>query len=274
MKIYEPFYVFIISTGEKIGMEKIVSSIIILVIYIIMLIIELAVPIIFFVFYLYDFIEPLLLKMGHFIGQKFPKIKNKKIIELWKKIQPQYQCMRYETPLIVYCFSSMPLCFIAMIIQIENEALSLCIAAILYISVYFFGMIIKYRNKHDILKEVLNNNENFLKLSFLPFTFLITVVGFCFTITGSSIFEIWDWFSNNLIDIIDWIKNKIYLLNDTSAINALLYMICISILFYFMSLPIQVISYFGIMVIKYFLEYGKTYKTLVKNIVSLIRSLF
>ena len=173
MKIYEPFYVFIISTGEKIGMEKIVSSIIILVIYIIMLIIELAVPIIFFVFYLYDFIEPLLLKMGHFIGQKFPKIKNKKIIELWKKIQPQYQCMRYETPLIVYCFSSMPLCFIAMIIQIENEALSLCIAAILYISVYFFGMIIKYRNKHDILKEVLNNNENFLKLSFLPFTFTL-----------------------------------------------------------------------------------------------------
>lgn len=256
-------------------MKEILSNIIILVITIIMLIIELVVPLVFIVCYLYDFIEPLLLKMGHFIGQKFPEIKNKKIIiGLWKKIQPQYQCMRYETPLVVYCFSFVPLYFIAMILRIKNEVLSLCSAAILYISVYFFGMIIKYRNKHDILKEVLNNNENFLKLSFLPFTFLITVVGFCFTITGSSIFEIWDWFSNNLVDIIDWIKNKIHLLKYTSAINALLSMICISILFYFMSLPIQVISYFGIMVIKYFLEYGKTYKTLVKNIVSLIRSLF
>lgn len=255
-------------------MKEILSNIIILVITIIMLIIELVVPLVFIVCYLYDFIEPLLLKTGHFIGQKFPKIKNKKIIELWKKIQPQYKCMRYETPLIVYCFSFMPLCFIAMIIQIENEVLSLCIAAIIYIFIYFFGMIVKYRNKCDRLKEVLNNNENFLKLSFLPFAFLITVFGFYFTMTGSNIFEIWNYFSHNFTDVVDFIKNKLYLLKDASTINLLLYMICVSTLFYFMSLPIQVISYFCVMVIKYFLEYGKTYKTLAKKIVSFIRSQF
>lgn len=261
--------------GEKIRMKEMLSSIIILVISIIMLIIELAVPIIFFVFYLYDFIEPLLLKIGHFIGQKFPEIKNKKIIiRLWNKIQPQYNCMRYETPLIVYCFSSIPLCFIAMILQIENEILSLCIAAIIYIFIYFFGMIIKYRDKRNRLKEVLNNNENFLKLSFLPFAFLITVVGFYFTMTGFNIFEIWSYFSHDFTDIVDLIKDKLYLLKDISAINFLFYMVCISAIFYFMSLPIQVISYFCVMVIKYFLEYGKTYKTLVKKIVNFIRSQF
>ena len=62
-----------------------------------------------------------ILRLGHFIGRKHPKIKNMPmIVKAWKKIQSKEVYLRYETPLFAYCFSYTAISLLLFILPDEN----------------------------------------------------------------------------------------------------------------------------------------------------------
>ena len=98
------------------------------------------------------------IRLGHFIGGKYSKIKNIPIVaKLWRKIQPKELYLRYETPLFAYCFSYMAISLLALILPDEN-GMGIIVASALYLLFYFVGMARKCGNNEQYYKKVLDNN--------------------------------------------------------------------------------------------------------------------
>lgn len=214
------------------------------------------------------------IRLGHFIAEKYPKIKEKSwAVKLWKKIQPKELYLRYETPLFAYCFSYTAISTLAAMLPNKNDG-SIIEASVLYIVFYFLGMIRRCRSNEEYYNKVLENNIQFLKLSFLPLGFIITVLGFYFTITGMKVQELNLDFTS-IINIgnqfmqYDKEVNEVILLLDT-----IVFVIFILILFYIVSLPVQVISYFVLLLINYFRKYKVGYIGLCKKCLSIIVYIF
>lgn len=180
--------------------------------------------------------------------------------------------IRYETPLITFCLSPNCIIVLAGIIQLHNLVTTLIFSCFLYLAVYFVGMYRKYDGNRHKYAIVLRNNMESLKLSFIPITFLITVCGFVFTITG------WKVGQDDLINI----GNNLITLYEAGSSGDLqslfLYLIKAILpyllLMYVLSLPIQVTAYYIISVIYYFKEYGEAYRSLLKRYINEIRSWF
>lgn len=114
---------------------------------------------------------------------------------------------------------------------------------------YFVGTKRIYGCNEERYDAVLKNNIEFLKLSFLPLGFIITVLGFAFTVGNvdwekdmypilfNMISEFWNWF-RSIMDA-----------NTNNITNLLL----------------QVIAYFIIMAIQYFRKYRLPYQKLVNE---------
>lgn len=209
--------------------------------------------VVYIVGYVYDSIfGNFLIRLGHFIGGKYSKIKKIPIVvKLWRKIQSKKLYLRYETPLFTYCFSFTAITLLTLILPDKN-GMGIIVASTLYLLFYFVGMARKCGSNEQYYKKVLDNNMEFLKLSFLPLGFIITVLGFCFTITGMKVQELPLDFT-----IIENTYTSIMNYNDeTDTLMLFLKMIVsgglILVLFYIISLPLQVISYFVISVINYF----------------------
>mgnify|MGYP000547548411 CR=1 FL=1 len=130
------------------------------------------------------------ISLGHFISGKYPRIKNiPVVVKLWEKIQPKELYLRYETPLFTYCFSYTAISLLALVLPNEN-GMGIIVASALYLLFYFVGMARKCGSNEQYYNKVLKNNMEFLKVSFLPLGFIITVMGFYFTITGMKIQEL------------------------------------------------------------------------------------
>ena len=129
-------------------------------------------------------------------------------------------------------------------------------------------MFVKNYNKPERYLDFLNHNMEFLKLSFLPCTFMITTVGFLYTIQEEKLFKqgvyisfnIWDKVSNVIISA-DFKKES---LKDILT-NLSIYIFVVLIFLYVMSLPVQILGYFFISVILYFQKYGNGYKRLLRQ---------
>lgn len=232
------------------------------------------ISVVYVVGYIYDsVIGNSLLKIGYIAGNKFPKLKeNVSLKELWIKIQPKKLYMRYETPLLTYCFSYSAVSLIVLALP-DKGIIGLVLASILYLMFYFIGMFRKCGISEQYFEEVLNNNMDFLKLSFLPLGFVITVLGFCFTITGLKVQEI-------PIDLTIFQSIYTNLMDYSDETNTLIRVfrlfgieVILSALFYIMSLPIQVASYFTISVINYFKRYKTAYVRLLKNYIRILITL-
>lgn len=182
-------------------------------------------------------------------------------------IKPKDMYMRYETPLCTYCFSFSALSIIMGILNELGIGYVYVIAILFYIAVYFVGM---YRRCHSDMfyYRILENNLEFLKLSFIPLAFLITVGGFIFTITGYRIQET----DLNYFSMII----QIFTEHDISkgAIGDILYYfksgIFILLIMYIMSIPMQLISYLVLQVIFYFKKHNKAYKKLFKCYIEIL----
>lgn len=216
------------------------------------------ISIIYSVGYLYDSIMGnSLYKLGMFIAKKYPVIKKFSILVKIKKIlEPRKQFVRYETPMCAYCFSLTAVLLIYSLLKALSIKYDLIFAFIIYIMMYFIGMYRRYDDK-ECYGIVLNNNLEFLKMSFLPLTFLITVGGFCFTIAGFNLQQI-DWgilasLQENGVKYV--LSNEFYLLFKSS--------IWLLVIMYIISIPMQLVSYYIILVIKYFQNYGNGYKKIV-----------
>lgn len=148
----------------------------------------LLITVVYFPGYLYDAIfGNWLFLIGKFISDKFGVLKKVQILRKVRKLmEPKKNYLRYETPLCTYCFSYMTLIVIAKALEKMQIGYGLIIAFIIYPFVYFLGMHRRYRAREDF-ENALENNFEFLKLSFVPLAFLITIVGFLFTVTGFKI---------------------------------------------------------------------------------------
>lgn len=124
--------------------------------------------------------------------------------------------------------------------------------------------------KKDYYFKVLKNNKDFLKLSFLPMTFIITILGFYFTITGFKVQKIQLRFNEVQNSI-----NQLFNYNNINLIQilvkSLILMMFILVFLYIVSLPIQAMSYFIIAVIQYFSNYGESYKKTLKKYFIILR---
>lgn len=103
------------------------------------------ISIIYIVEYVYDGIfGNLFIRMGHFIGRIYPKIKNiPLVVKAWKKIQPKELYLRYETPLFAYCSSYTAISLLALILPNKN-GMSIIVASALYLLFYFVGILVYY----------------------------------------------------------------------------------------------------------------------------------
>lgn len=199
---------------------------------------------------------------------KLSKSKKRNILKKFEGfIKPKDMYMRYETPLCTYCFSFSALSIIMAILNSLGTRYVYVIAILFYITVYFVGMYRRYRSDMFYYR-ILENNMDFLKLSFIPLTFLITVGGFLFTITGYRIQETdLNYFSMIIQIFTEYDKSK-------GAIGDILYYfksgIFILLIMYIMSIPMQLISYLVLQVIFYFKKHNKAYKKLLKCYIEIL----
>ena len=148
--------------------------------------------------------------------------------------------------------------------------MGIIVASALYLLFYFVGMARKCGRNEQYYEKILDNNIEFLKLSFLPLGFIITVLGFCFTITGMKVQEL-------PLDFAIIENTYTSLMNYSDETNTLMLFLkllisggLILILFYVISLPIQVISYFVISVINYFRKHKAGYIGLFRKYLGII----
>ncbi len=193
---------------------------------------------------------------------------------MYSLLQPKEIYIRYETPLCTYCFSYSAISIICGLVPYKyGNITQYLISSFIYLACYFIGMGRKCGNNLDYYKKVLKNNLDFLKLSFLPMTFLITIFGFLFTVTGYKIQDLHidsNYIQNAIFKVMDFDKNT-----DVTImmIKLILTVIIILVLLYIISLPIQLISYFIISVIYYFREHGNSYFILLKKYTSIVKYL-
>lgn len=222
--------------------------------------------------YIYDSLfGDWIIKLGHYVGNKCYKIKKVSIIQkIWNKMQPRELYLRYETPMISYCISYYAIFFLAFIIPITNKDIAFIIASLIYIILYFVGMYRKCGKNREYYTYILENNMSFLKLSFLPLGFLITIIGFFCTVLGMKISDF-----SSIYSMVQ--KIGIFITSLFSSTNEFMILpisivigVGVIVLLYIISVPVQLISYFIIMVINYFREYGKAYSNLIKNYFEII----
>lgn len=246
-------------------------SLIVIMIFLVGLLFVMQISVVYIAGYVYDSLfGNSFISLGHFIGRKYPKIKNiPLVVKVWKKIQPKELYLRYETPLFVYCFSYTAISLLALILPNES-GMSIIVASALYLLFYFVGMARKCGSNEQYYNKVLDNNMKFLKLSFLPLGFIITVLGFCFTITGMKVQEL-------PFDFAPIVNTYTGLMNYNDGTNTLMLFLkmivsvgLILILFYIISLPVQVVSYFVISVINYFRKHKAGYIGLFKKSLGIV----
>ena len=265
-------------------------SLTVIMIFLIGLLFIMLISVVYIAGYVYDSIfGNLFISLGHFISGKYPKIKNISIVEkLWRKIQPKELYLRYETPLFTYCFSYTAISLLALVLPNENGTdivWDTPYARHLYYHPeynyqgapmrggYWADRYMQNGGQKQIeqyYEKILDNNIEFLKLSFLPLGFIITVLGFCFTITGMKVQELPLDFA-----IIENTYTSLMNYNDETNTLMLFLKLLVSgglilILFYVISLPIQVISYFVISVINYFRKHKAGYIGLYKKFIGIV----
>lgn len=233
------------------------------------------ISIIYFAGYFYDTIfGNIFLKVGRFVAKKFPKIKQYIFIQkCWDKIQPQELYLRYETPICSYCFSYTAILSIATLFPNQYD-IGFMIASGIYIICYFIGMARRCGNDVQHYEKVLDNNMEFLKLSFLPLVFIITVLGFLFTATGMNVREIPIDFSLVKTEVESLMNYSMATYELATILRLFGAMIVLLILFYIVSLPIQVLSYFIITFINYFRKHKKGYAILFEKCKRLVLNIF
>lgn len=227
--------------------------------YCIALLIILFITVVYSVGYLYDSIfGDSLYKLGIYIAKKIPKIKKFKfLLHIKRLLEPREHFVRYETPLCTYCFSYIALAIISMLLINVGVKHGWIVAFFIYIIIYFVGMYRKYKQS-GCYNLVLENNLEFLKLSFVPLAFLITLIGFIFTVCGLNLQEINFVHLSTIITsvqeqgLLPGLANEIWLVVESS--------IAILLLLYIASIPMQLVSYYIILTIKYFQKYGYAYK--------------
>lgn len=224
---------------------------------------------IYFVGYTYDAIfGNVFLYLGHKIGVKYPEVKkNPQIQKIWSKIQPKNLYLRYETPFYTYI-----LCYPTIVLSLwvlDNKGfLDMIAVDFLYVLIYLIGMVRRCGWREQYFGKILKNNKEFLKLSFLPFKFLVTSLSIAISILEffDSNFEIKAIALTNFCGTVKEICDILSRHASMAVLEALLEVVLMIIIFlimcYILSFPIQLIAYLCLSIIDYFYKYKTGYKVL------------
>lgn len=229
--------------------------------------------------YIYDCIVWVRIKIVRFLEKKtrFKESILLKKLKIKKQFSKPY--LRYETPLVTYCFSYIGIVIIVCLLPGKGKIIKFCFGMFLYLLFYFMGMSNLCGEDKKYYKTVLDNNMDFLKLSFLPIGFIITMGGFwsiipyCIKETilskGKSLFVNLYGYGDefNILLCLKEIARSLFANlcehgNEINIFQHLIVGLVVLIIFYILSLPVQVLSYFFISVINYCLKYEKEYKKL------------
>ncbi|MCR1872007.1 hypothetical protein NSA33_02435 [Mammaliicoccus lentus] len=187
----------------------------------------------------------------------------------------------YYAPLITYYFSSFPFLLFAIglstsihfdfisekhSINPKVEIIPYLITVILYVLVFYFAMFRRFKvdNKKimnkSVLLDILSIHRQFLNLSFIPITFVITIFGIASSLDKPIQLNLLD--INNFIDSLynvalffNYSDNILFIL-----LGLIIHCIAIFIGLYIFTIPLQLISLFINYVFKYFYEHGRYYK--------------
>lgn len=234
------------------------------------------------IIYLFGYIYDLLFgnAVYNILQSDFFIIKNSKLTNYkWYKrlldiVKLKEHYLRYETPLISFCLSYTAITIIILCLPSKLTVdKKYIVAIVIYLLSYFIGMYrrvshIKEGDKLKKYESILENNLSFLKLSFIPISFIITIFGFLFTIMGWNVNAqhfIWldDFF--NIISQFNYLDNMI-----KSIIYTFVLLITFFLILYIVSLPVQVIGYFIINLIQHFRRFSHPYKLLVERYIRMI----
>lgn len=190
----------------------------------------------------------------------------------WLKRYDKKNIVRYDVPLVLYLFSFLPVTFIMFAISdflaeldsFSNEQLAIAdsygltylVATVLYVIIINLGMYSRLNKvNQSYYLEKLNHHEKFLKLVFLPASFIITVISLI------TIFKDIEVSFTDLFNILD----KIFSIrNFTNTLVASMEMFGLVTL---MSLPVLLIGYLVNRMFMYFSIYGKYYKLFFDKII-------
>ncbi|QIL46193.1 hypothetical protein G7081_03450 [Vagococcus coleopterorum] len=189
----------------------------------------------------------------------------------WLKNYKDNNMTKYQVPMFVYYFAVFPMFIISEWIKLyilkysdleevsnilfSSEAILLMVM-LLYVIVINLGMYFRLKNIDDsnFLLSVLDNHHSFLKLSFIPASFLLTILGVITIFSDIKInfrdsFAIFDrfiFFTTPLNDIVNWLK--------------------FIILIYIMAIPIQLMGLFMNNILIYYVKYAGPYKQILNNL--------
>lgn len=189
-----------------------------------------------------------------------------KILKRTKKIFGSQSCyLRYETPLIAYVFSFLAVVMIALISK-ASSAIGYLASYLAYLVFYFVGMIRRYASDDEKLGMVLENNKKFLKLSFLPLGFCLTIIGFIFGILGIDIRDLQQYIPY----FTDYWARLVSVTQSNEIFNVAWMFIELLLIMYVFSLSMQVIAYFVVEQILYFREFKLPYKNYLARLTEII----
>lgn len=231
--------------------------------YCIALLMVLLITLVYFCGYVYDAVfGNLPHKACGKLREKFPEINKYAIfIKIGNIVTPKNIYLRYETPVCTFCFSFTTILIIGDILRWADIKYGTMFGAGIYLLMYFGGMYRKCKISEEYYRVVLDNNLDFLKLSFVPLTFIVTVLGFGCTITGTKIQDFINLSDINNLNIIEVITQYSGAGNGIFAniISLVILGLVLVVLLYIASIPMQLISYFIILIIKYLRKYKKSY---------------
>ena len=182
--------------------------------------------------------------------------------------------LKYHLPAFTYCFSAMLIILIGTYSESrfvlfdyrKNDYLALCHTILLYVGVsaiyvlvFYLGMWrrISHIDKGKYYIEILNKHSKFLKLSFIPISFLITLL---------SVMTAFGDINISLVMILEFLNNILAGAKDNLLQSSLTF---IGLLYIF-SIPIQLVALFINATFKYFFEEGKYYKQMCKKFAMVI----
>lgn len=185
----------------------------------------------------------------------------------------------YKTPLLTYYSSTLPMYLLILVSSIiyggfversdQFDSMTILILymifSVLFVFILYIAMFRRFKkNKANYTRflELLALHRQFLNLSFLPITFVITIIGFISSWNVPLSFQIID-----VLKFLNFIMDGIVALEISGNIllmllSIFLYLIFMMTLFYLSSIPMQLTSLFINYVFKYFCEYDKEYKNI------------
>ncbi|AKS70346.1 hypothetical protein RN70_00400 [Staphylococcus schleiferi] len=191
----------------------------------------------------------------------------------------------YKVPLITYFSSFITIgILVGLITSIHADYISkthqielyiivnsyLC-SAVVYLLAFYFGMYRRFSEDKNsdasksVFLEILSIHRQFLNLSFIPLTFVITLIGIISSLKipiNISIHDINSYINNISNYMIKYLNSGNFLIQFLGFVLNLTILV---VLFYIFTLPLQLAALFINYVFKYFYEYGSYYKDIYKD---------